>query len=411
MEISIKDPIHNFTKLNKKKDAIFIDLINTKEFQRLRRIKQLGLLFIVYPTAEHSRFSHSIGTFEVARKMLSFFLDSEYISKDEYDERYIPLLASALLHDIGHGPFSHVFELFINKPHEEITKEIILGDTEVNQVLRNYNPRLPEEISKIFSYSYPKKYINNIISGQLDADRLDYITRDSYQTGVGFGTIDINRIISIIILKNDQLGIIEKGIGTVENYLLARHQMFWEVYLHKTGLILVELLKSCINRIKDLSISKPHELFIPENLDFLIKPNLYTLKKYLELDDVDLTYFIKRLMKSDDIILSDLASRIIHRRLFKAIKNFNYKDLKRAKTIANSIGFDERYYVLECQSKKSIYEYGKRSDKVSNNDEILVYCKDGKVMKLSEYSQIIKSIQAHYHKEYLFVPEEVRERL
>jgi len=408
MEIFIKDPIHNFIKFSGKRDKIFIDLINSKEFQRLRRIMQLGVLFIVYPTAEHSRFIHSIGTFEVARKMFNHFYDSGYIKESDYNQLYVPLLSAALLHDIGHGPFSHVFELLSGIAHEDITKEIIIGNTEVNEILTSYDKSLSEEMLKIFTYKHPKAYINSMISSQLDADRLDYITRDSYNTGVGFGTIDVNRIINILKIKDEEFGIIEKGIGAIENYLLARHQMFWEVYYHKTGLILARMLKNLISRAIDLFTDNPSNIEIPDNLSFLIDKKYFNLQSFLEIDDTDMWNWFKKLSYHKDEILSDLATRILYRKLFKAIKNPSIKDKHTIKKLLKENAYDLRYYYTESSPYKTIYEYGKRGKQFSDKKEIYVFLKNGKTKKLSEYSQIIKDIQPSYNKSYVFVPDNIK---
>lgn len=195
-----KDPIHQYIYVQ---DDVIWDLINTSEFQRLRRIKQLGTSFFTYHTAEHSRFSHSLGVYEVTRKIISQFERNQFDGWPK--QTRILALVTALLHDIGHGPFSHSIESVFNINHEEWTKKIVLGDTEINSVLKRYDKTLPGDVVRVLNKTYDKAIVIDIISSQLDADRMDYLLRDAYNTGVNYGTFDLERILRVLRPHNNKM--------------------------------------------------------------------------------------------------------------------------------------------------------------------------------------------------------------
>ena len=180
-----KDPIHKYVHV---KDQLIWDLIKTKEFQRLRRIKQLGTLYLAFHTAEHSRFGHSLGVYEIVRRMI----DESFVGREAWNNKDRPLaLCAALLHDLGHGPFSHSFEKIFNTDHEAFTQEIITGNTEVNEVLSRVSETFPQEVADVINKTHKNKLVISMISSQIDADRMDYLQRDAYFTGVSYGTFDM----------------------------------------------------------------------------------------------------------------------------------------------------------------------------------------------------------------------------
>ena len=219
----MRDPVHGYIHV---RYQVIWDLINAPEFQRLRRIHQLGGTFQVYHGAEHSRFSHSVGVYEVARLMLEWVEGLQTLSEFEQ----VAVLCAALLHDIGHGPYSHSFESVSLTNHEEFTDRIILEDTHIHRILKEADPKLPNFVADIIAHRSENKLLTQMISSQLDADRMDYLLRDSYFTGVSYGEFDLYRILRTLRVVDGKLAVKESGIHAVEDYIMARYQMYWQVY-------------------------------------------------------------------------------------------------------------------------------------------------------------------------------------
>ena len=222
----LRDPIHGYIHVDLK---VVWDCINAKEMQRLRRIHQLGGDFQVYHTAEHSRFSHSLGVYEIVRRMV-YEIDQLREVLSDYEKAVVML--AGLLHDIGHGPFSHAFEGISTYKHEEYTVKIIMENSEIHQILAACDARLPEDVASIIQYRHAKECMNQLVSGQLDADRMDYLLRDAYFTGTSYGKFDLERILRTIRVKNGRIVVKASGIHSVEDYIMARYHMYWQVYLH-----------------------------------------------------------------------------------------------------------------------------------------------------------------------------------
>lgn len=199
-----KDPVHRYIHV---RDQVIWDLIKTKEFQRLRRIKQLGTLYLAFHSAEHSRFNHSLGVYEIVRRMVVNFQEFEEWNNDDR----LLALAAALLHDLGHGPFSHCFETIFDTDHEEFTRKIILGNTEVNEVLKRVSVDFPLEVAKVIDKTHENRLVISMISSQIDADRMDYLQRDSYYTGVSYGNFDMERILRVMRPSQEEVIIKESG--------------------------------------------------------------------------------------------------------------------------------------------------------------------------------------------------------
>ena len=310
----INDPIYGFVTLP---DDLVYDLINHPSFQRLRRIKQLGLTNLVYPGALHTRFHHAIGAMYLMTEALQV-LKSKGI-KISYEEARGAIIA-ILLHDIGHGPFSHALEHTIVKGihHEDIS--LLLMD-ELNKTFKG---KLSLAI-KIFKDQHPKKFLHQLVSSQLDMDRLDYLKRDSFFTGVSEGVVSSDRIIKMLNVANGELVVEAKGIYSVEKFLIARRLMYWQVYLHKTVLSAEKLLVNILKRAKELSLSGVDlfatpalSLFLKNNFskkDFLSKPEL--LQQFVLLDDYDIMASVKVWTTHSDTVLSLLCKNMIDRHLFK----------------------------------------------------------------------------------------------
>lgn len=311
----INDPVHGFISIN---NNLVYQIIEHPYFQRLRRIKQLGLTDLVYPGALHTRFHHAIGAYHLMRKAL-FTLRTKGVEISE--EEALGAQLAILLHDIGHGPFSHTLEhsLIKNVSHEHIS---MLYMHKLND---EFQGKLDLAI-QIFTNKYHKKFLHQLVSGQLDVDRLDYLTRDSYFTGVSEGIINYNRLIDMMDVVDNEMVVEAKGIYSVEKFLISRRIMYWQVYLHKTVLCAEEMLIKIIKRARyilsnggaNLNSSEALNYFLVNSIskkDFL--ENDLILAHFSNLDDIDILSAVKSWMHHEDEILSFLCKSLIERRLFK----------------------------------------------------------------------------------------------
>lgn len=325
------DPIYGFIRIP---NALIFNLIAHPYFQRLRRISQMGLSYLVYPGAHHTRFHHALGGMHLMQQAIEVLrFKNVDISKEEEEG----LLCAILLHDIGHGPFSHAMEHSIvsDVNHEHIS---LLFMEVMNAEL---NGRLTAAIA-IFKGTHPKKFLNQLVSSQLDMDRLDYLKRDSFYTGVAEGNINAERLITMLNVVEGELLVEEKGIYSVEKFLMARRFMYWQVYLHKTGLVAEQLLIRILQRAKELldagiqiEAASPLLFFMQNKItkqDF----NENTLNLFAQLDDVDILSAIKAWQHHPDVVLSQLCQMLIHRRLLKTkMKSTPFNPEKIQKCIAD----------------------------------------------------------------------------
>jgi len=398
-----KDPIHQYIYVQ---DRLIWDLINAKEFQRLRRIKQLGTSYFTFHGAEHSRFSHSLGVYEIARKILSLFERNQY---EEWPvEEQIIVLVSALLHDIGHGPFSHSMEKVFQLNHEEWSKRIILGDTEINSLLKKMDNQLPERVVEVINKTYPTSIVVDIISSQLDADRMDYLLRDAYYTGVDYGTYDLERILRVIRPYHGRLVVKESGMHSVEDYLMSRYQMYWQVYFHpvtRSGeIILMKIFqraKTLYQQAYDFSmLFPPVERLIASDVDNEV---------YLSLDDPFFYTQFYFWSKEKDQILADLTSRFLHRRLFHYV-DFHPEETEKynkIKEFLQSNGIASEYY-LEIDSTSDLPYDIYRPENEGKISSIFLLNKQGKTIEISKQSDIIASIMGRKKTEYkLYFPADI----
>ena len=241
-----KDPVHRYVHV---RDQVIWDLIKTREFQRLRRIKQLGTTYLVFHGAEHSRFNHSLGVYEIVRRIV----DDVFKGRPEWDEdERLLVLCAALLHDLGHGPFSHAFENVFETDHEYFTRQILLGDTEVNAVLRRVANDFPEKVAQVIEKTYPNELVVSLISSQIDADRMDYLQRDAYYTGVSYGHFDMERIMRVMRPRENGVVIKESGMHAVEHYIMSRYQMYLQIYFHPVSRSAEVVLNHILKRVKVL---------------------------------------------------------------------------------------------------------------------------------------------------------------
>lgn len=310
----LNDPVYGFITIQ---HELSFDLMDHPFVQRLRRISQLGLSHVVYPGAVHNRFHHAIGALHLMQEAIAVLKAK---GTDISDNEAEAACAAILLHDIGHGPFSHALEhsIVTGVQHEDISALIM------SRLNDEMNGALDTAIA-IFNDHHPKRFLHQLVSSQLDMDRMDYLARDSFYSGVAEGKIGSERIIKMLAVQDDQLVVEEKGIYSIEKFLMARRLMYWQVYLHRTVLCAEFMLMHVLKRAKQLALTGTEvfttpalSIFINESLDrakFIADPEI--LNRFCELDDSDITCALKVWQHHDDIILSDLSTRIVHRNLFR----------------------------------------------------------------------------------------------
>lgn len=384
-----RDPVYGYVHVF---DKLIWDLIQTKEVQRLRRIKQLGGTYMVFHTAEHSRFSHSLGVYEMARKIIRALMYCGTVLEEE--ERLL-VLSAALLHDLGHGPFSHSFESVFNVRHELFTERIIMEDTEVNQVLESYQKGFATKVRDVINKTYENPLVINIISSQLDADRLDYLLRDAYFTGAPYGEIDVERILRTMRVVNNKIVYKVSGMHAIEDYLMSRYQMYWQVYLHSTGRSFDLVIQNMLRRVRELVLSG-YQFRHPIGAlaDLFLEKDL-SVETYLKFDDATISHYASLFVEEEDEILSDFADRFIHRRL---LKEMHYvpndevnKNLIKIGEYMSILGINPTYYLITDHSVKTPYDYyGHKTNCLPDCIELLM--RDGSIKEISEVSTIIKGI-------------------
>ena len=379
----LKDPVHSYIHINYE---VVWNCLDSKEFQRLRRIRQLGGDFQVYPTAEHSRFSHSLGVYEIVRRMVTE-IKSLSVELSEYDK--ICVMLAGLLHDVGHGPFSHAFEHVTNHSHEDYTAKIILGETELNQVLTEVSPRLPEDIVSIIEHDHPNDILNQIISGQLDADRMDYLLRDSYFSATSYGQFDLERILRTMrVRKIDEnkkaLVVKYTGIHSVEDYIMARYQMYWQVYYHPVARSYEAVFIQLFNRLNDIFKDNKEYFSDMKVLIPFLEKNVVSVEEYFKLDENSLLYCCSLIQDKDDEIAADLARRLQNRRLFEYV-DYSEENLAQIKNMLKEQNLDEKYYLRVENVEASVYSPYK-------GRKILIEQLDGKIVALEKASTIVESI-------------------
>ena len=374
------DPIYGFITIPYE---IIFDLIEHPYFQRLRRIKQLGLTHLVYPGALHTRFHHAMGTMNLMTKAIDVIRSKGH---EITDEEAIGVTIAILLHDIGHGPFSHALEHSIvsDISHEEISTLFM------DKLNKEFNGKLDVAL-QIFRNEYPKKFLHQLVSGQLDMDRLDYLRRDSFFTGVSEGVISTERIITMLNVHKDHLAIEEKGIYSIEKFIIARRLMYWQVYLHKTVLSAENLLVNILKRAKKLALNKEELFCTPALRTFLYaQHNLESFKnqpelldEFANLDDYDIMAAVKVWQNHTDKILSKLCKMMVNRNLYKVA----ISDNKIAKEELNGL---RTKFAKQLKIYDKEVEYFVFQDTIENNaynpkmDKINILLKNNTVKDISE---------------------------
>lgn len=399
----INDPVFGFINIP---GTLLYNLLQHPYLQRLTRIKQLGLSSYVYPGAQHTRFQHSLGAMYLMTEAIKT-LKSKGISISQHETE--AACAAILLHDVGHGPFSHALEGMIipHLSHEEITLRIM------QKINKEYEGKLDLAL-EIFQNTYHKTFLHQLVSGQLDMDRLDYLRRDSFFTGVTEGNIGSARIIKMLNIKNDTLVVEAKGIYSIENFLMNRRLMYWQVYFHKTAFAIEKMLIKTIERAKIISKQDSTLFGTPSLLFFLRQEDNLTndsaLDLFLNLDDTDIMCSIKQWINHPDTILSTLSYGIIHRKLFKIeVSNEPFSKAKiEAKTteIAQHLGInhmDAAYFVSVNDVSINMYH--------NNEDSITILHKDGSIKPISQTSDMLdirilsREVTKYYFSYYKITPE------
>ncbi|WP_224490520.1 HD domain-containing protein [Robertkochia flava] len=394
------DPIYGFITIP---SALIFDLIEHRYFQRLRRISQMGLSYLVYPGAHHTRFHHAIGCMHLMTRAISALRFKGVVISAEEEQA---LQVAILLHDIGHGPFSHAMEHSIVNgiSHEHISLRFMeLLNAEFNGEL--------ELAIKIFKGEYHRKFMNQLISGQLDMDRADYLKRDSFYTGVSEGNINSERIITMLNVVNDQLVVEEKGIYSVEKFLVARRLMYWQVYLHKTGLVAEQLLIRMLQRAKFL-VSEGEDLPGTRALRFFMDHNIgvedfdeNVIEQFARLDDVDIQSAMKDWQSHDDPVLSRLCDMLINRQLLKIrLKDKPFDRDKKAALLQQVMEREQwsaeeaEYLVFDGEIRNQAYSVDRQN--------INIFMKSGKIKDVARASDQfnLKALSQPVTKYYLCHP-------
>lgn len=399
----INDPVHGFIEVPRGR---ILTLIDTPEFQRLRRIKQLGYSSLVYPGAVHTRFNHALGAMHLMRQALDVLKRKKIkISKEEFSSALIAIL----LHDVGHGPFSHALESVIIQGlhHEQMSLAL----------MHSLNEQMKGKLSMaidIFTGEYHRPFFHQLVSGQLDMDRLDYLIRDSFFTGVAEGVVGIDRITKVLNVLDEQLVVEDKGIYSIEKFIVARRLMYWQVYLHRAAVVSERMLVNILRRARQL-VESGEEIFLDPNLAFFFRNhigpqelNQEILDRYISLDDVSVEYSLLQWANSGDKILSELCNRLIGRNLLKMkvsmepFEEAHVHSLQKAFAKKNQLSLEEASYFI-FTGKVSNQAYLEHS-----SEPIIIWSKSGETRDISDASDIqnIHSLSSPVVKYFLCAPAE-----
>ena len=393
----LNDPIYGFIRVESK---LVFDLLEHPYFQRLRRISQMGLSSLVYPGARHSRFEHALGAMHLMNKTVETLQRKQIAISNEEKEA---LAVAILLHDIGHGPFSHAIEktIFLGVNHESLS----LGFMELLD--EEFEGKLSLAIA-IYADKYPRKFMHQLVSSQLDIDRLDYLKRDSFYTGATEGNINSSRIIEMLNVVDDQVVVEENGLFSIEKFIMARRLMYWQVYLHKTGLVAELLLSNTMQYVRALvargiEVPMTNDLMYFISQDKLNPKELSVLDKFSHLDDTDIYTALKQWQYHSDDILASFSKRLINRDLMKMKyqkEPFDIDQIEKRKQKLFAAGFSEEYvanFVFSNQVSCKVY---------SGKNPIKVLTKKGVVNTLEDFSSLFdgKTFSTTEIKHYLCYP-------
>lgn len=376
----LRDPVHGYVRVELK---VIWDCINSAWFQRLRRIRQLGGANMVYHCAEHTRFAHSLGVYEIVRRMVTEVPDI-VAALSERDK--VTVMAAGLLHDLGHGPYSHAFETVTNTSHEDYTCRIIEEDTEITRILNSASPGMAKDVADVIRHAGRNPLLSQMVSSQLDADRMDYLLRDAYFTGTKYGEFDMERILRTLrIEKGRQLVVKQSGVYAVENYIMSRYHMYWQVYYHPAARSYECVMHALFRRLKELYADDPSQLI--EIFRPLVSSEPIGLAEYFRLDESSCGYAFDVLAGHEDAIVSDMAQRIRDRRLFEYADSTPERIAMLKKALAEA-GLNEEYYLGHDSVRQSPYV----PYTGSQDSRIWIRMKDGSIRELSDASTIVYSL-------------------
>ncbi len=397
------DPLHGAIALSRQEpaEALLIDLIDTPPFQRLRRIRQLGAASLTFHGAETSRFTHALGVMALTRRAF-----------DPLADRYPHLrphrstvLCAALLHDIGHGPFSHTAEEIFQTHHEHWTRRIIRESDAIQSRLRQHSETLTAAIESVYTHTHPVPVIWQLVSSQLDCDRLDYLMRDSYFTGASYGALDLDHLLGSLDLdEHSNLVVARTGQTAVEHYLLVRYFMYAQVYNHPKNLVATWILQQALQRARQCFLN--HNLAVDDTLQAWLKypDSRLTLAHYLAADDIVFVYHLERWQQHPDPVLADLCYRFIHRKLLKSREISAWPEADRAdllqqvRTQATRYGYVPEVYCGLAQSVSRGYTLYQRGIKVNI---------DGQPTDIKTLSPIVEPLTHTYQRTWLIYPPEL----
>jgi HD superfamily phosphohydrolase len=414
-----RDSVHDIIRVDTEtpEGRLFVALIDTAEFQRLRRIRQLGLAYFAYQSAEHSRFTHSLGAFHLAGRLLAKLRRGYKID----DEAQLAVSVAALVHDVGHGPFSHVIESILGFHHERFTIDAVLsGETGVGKLLNEFSPQLANDVAAIIRGDFRSRALGQLVSSQLDVDRMDYLLRDSLMTGAKYGIYDLEWIIKSIEINeaDDHLYVSAPGIYAVEGYLQARYYMYRQVYFHRTLRSAEAVLRVLLRRALYLFKNGGPVWFADGTpMEKILAGEKLGLSEHLRVDDNDMLFSIKQWQYSEDAILADLAKRFLHRRLFKAFdldmpegQRQGFVDASRR--IVSDAGFEAEYYFVEDEAGNAPYSF---YSKETADPKDLIFVEQGfarpAIREISEVSPAVRGLQEGYRIQRICFPAELKDQI
>jgi hypothetical protein len=396
----IRDPVHDVIafRLNRPLDGLLFRLINAVEFQRLRRIRQLGMASLAYPGADHSRYSHSLGVMETARKMLAQLRHGFAI--DEEGETIC--IVAALLHDLGHGPFSHVFERVSGIHHERLTQRIITDpDSEVHRILIQHDKTIPERVVAFLRCQPKRTFFCDVISSQLDADRFDYLLRDNLMTGSRYGDYDLRWLLHALTIDepNDRLAVTPKGVSAVEAYLQSRYHMYRNVYFHKVVRSAEGMVRLALQRARRLAVQDRLEW--PRREDPVYKGLLgqrLSMAEFTDLDDISILHCFKLWTGSMDPVLAGLCRGLMYRRVYKTI-DLSHIDEQRvpllveaAEQAVHEAGGEPAYELFYDEPQNTPYQVYPQQQQPGEASEILVRDPDGRLTPFGAISPLTAAL-------------------